>query len=38
MVTNTTPNSKWTKTTNFENVSLYKDIDHDLNFYGETNL
>ena len=23
---------------NFENVSLDEDIDHDLNFYGETNF
>ena len=23
---------------NFENVSLDEDIDHDLNFYGETKL
>ena len=28
-------NSKWITKTNFENVSLYEDIDHDLNFYGE---
>ena len=37
MVTN---NSKFEmdKTTNFENVSFYGDIDHDLNFYGETKL
>ena len=26
------------KLTNFKNVSLYEDIDHDLNFNGETNL
>ena len=26
------------KSTNFENVSLYEDIDHDLNFYGVTKL
>ena len=26
------------KSTNFENVSLYEDIDHGMNFYGETKL
>ena len=24
--------------TNFEKVSLYEDINHDLNFYGETKI
>ena len=31
-----TTNSKFEmdKTTNFEDVSLYEDADHDLDFYG----
>ena len=28
----TTRNFKWITTTNFENVTLYEVIDHDLNF------
>ena len=34
----TTRNLKWVTTTYFENVTLYEDIDHDLNFYGQTKL
>ena len=33
-----TRNSKWIIATNFENVSVYEDTDHELNFYGEAKL
>ena len=33
-----TTNSKLEMDNNLENVSLYEDIDHDLNFYGEIKL
>ena len=34
-----TDNSKFEMdNSNFENVSLYEDIEHDLNFYGKRNF